>query len=114
MNQLNALGESVDNIKKIKVQKVPKKTGDMSKIKFSTKRNKGTKAGFEQSVAHTSGQRYNLPPPDRVREEARVQAEVQNRLRQLVENSKPGTEKIKSQRGGSVEVFVNNIVKWPP
>ena len=27
-------------------------------------------------------------------------------------NSKPGTEKIKSQRGGSVEVFVNNRVKW--
>ena len=59
LNQLNALGERLDNIeKKIKVQKVPKKTGDMSKIKFSAKQNKGTKAqvtqpGFEQSVAHT-------------------------------------------------------------
>ena len=56
---------------------------------------------------------YHLPPPDRLKEEARIQAEVQNRLRQLAENSKPGTEKIKSQRGGAVEVFVNNRVKWP-
>ena len=39
--------------------------------------------------------------------------EVQNRLRLLAENSKPGTEKIKPQRGGSVKVFVNNRVKWP-
>ena len=37
---------------------------------------------------------HTIPPPDRLREEARIQAEVQNRLRQLAENGKPGTKKV--------------------
>ena len=70
----------------------------MSKNKSSAKRNKSTKAqvtqaGFEQSMAPTSGPVYNLPSPDRLREETLIQVEVQNRLKQLAENSKPGTEK---------------------
>ena len=56
---------------------------------------------------------HNLPPPDKLREEATIQLEVQNRLKQLAEQAAPGTDKIKSQRGGSVEVFVTNRVKWP-
>ena len=39
---------------------------------------------------------------------------MQNRLKQLADQAAPGTDKIKSQRGGSVEVFVKNRVKWPP
>ena len=38
--QLSALGERLDNMEKNKVKKVPKKTGDMSKIKTSAKRSK--------------------------------------------------------------------------
>ena len=43
---------------------------------------------------------HNLPPPDKLREEARIQLEVQSRLKQLAEQAAPGTDKIKSQRGG--------------
>ena len=56
---------------------------------------------------------HNFSPPDKLREEARIQLEVQNRLKQLADQAAPGTDKIKSQRGGSVEVFVKNRVKWP-
>ena len=55
---------------------------------------------------------HNIPPLDRLCEEARIQTEVQNRLRQFADNAKPGTEKMKSLRGGSVDVFVSKRVKW--
>ena len=48
-----------------------------------------------------------------MREEARIQEEVQTRLRHLADNVKPGMTKLKSQRGGAVDVFVNNKVRWP-
>ena len=53
------------------------------------------------------------PPPDRLRHELNIQEQVQERLRQLAENAVPGKPKIKSQRGGSVELFVPQRVKWP-
>ena len=42
-----------------------------------------------------------------------IQEQVQEKPRHLAENAKPGKEKIKSQRAGSVEVFVPHRVKWP-
>ena len=53
----------------------------------------------------------NIPPPSRLREEARIQGEVQNRLRHLADNVKPGMGKIKSQRGGVVDVFVSHKIQ---
>ena len=100
-------------------KKVYKKISDPSKIKSSNKCVKKTKTavthkGLQETVAPISGvSNHNLPPPDKLREEARIQLEVQNRLKQLSEQAAPGTDKIKSQRGGSVEVFVKNRVKWP-
>ena len=100
-------------------QKAPKKTNDHSKIKSSRKPAKRektavTQTGLSEHVATTSGtSSTDLPPPNKLREEARIQLEVQNRLKQLADQARPGTEKIKSQKGGSVEVFVQNRVKWP-
>ena len=58
-----------------------------------------------------------LPPPDRLKQELNIQEQVQERLGSwlrknwhLAENARPGKEKIKSQRGGSVEVFVPHRV----
>ena len=96
-------------------KKVHKKTSDLSKIKSKTvKKTKTavTHKGLQKTVAPIHGvSNHNLPPPDKLREEARIQLEVQNRLKQLAEQAAPGTDKIKSQRGGSVEVFVKNRVK---
>ena len=55
----------------------------------------------------------NISPPSHLREEARIQEEVQNRIRHLADNVKPGMGKIKSQRGGTVDVFVSHKVRWP-
>ena len=99
--------------------RIPKKTSDSSKIKSSNKNDKHAKTAVTQKgLAHNmvpvSGVlNHDLPPPDKLREEARIQLEVQNRLKQLAEQAKPGTKKIKSQRGGCVQVFVQNRVKWP-
>ena len=56
---------------------------------------------------------HTIPPPSRLREEARIQEEVQSWLRHLADNAKPGMTKLKSQRAGSVDVFVNHKVRWP-
>ena len=54
-----------------------------------------------------------LPTQDQLRQKAKIQDGVQARLKHLVDNSKPGKDNIKSKRGGSVDVFVKNRVKWP-
>ena len=100
-------------------QKVPKKTSDPSKIKSSNKTGKlaktaVTQKGFQEKVSPISYvSNHDLPPPDKLREEARIHLEVQNRLKQLADQARPGTEKIKSQSVGSIKVFVQNRVKWP-
>ena len=65
-------------------------------------------------MAPTSGFSVHDPPlPDKLTEEARIQLEVQNRLKQPADQAKHGMDKIKSQRRGTVEVLVQNRVKWP-
>ena len=70
----------------------------------------GIKGVGPTSPVHTVS---NIPRPSRLGEEARIQEEVQNRLRHLADNVKPGMGKIKSQRGGAVDVLVNHKVRWP-
>ena len=54
---------------------------------------------------------HNIPPPSQLEEQARIQEEVQTRLRNLADKVKPGMNKIKSQRGGALDVFVNYKVR---
>ena len=54
----------------------------------------------------------SLPDLHVLRNGAYIQAQVEQRLRNLVEDNRSGT-KIKSLRGGSVEVVVPHKVKWP-
>ena len=53
-----------------------------------------------------------LPDLHTLRNDAYMQAQVEQILKDLVEDNRSGT-KIKSLRGGSVEVVVSNRVKWP-
>ena len=89
------------------MSKVAQKTNDVSKVKNSANKVKCAKAlvkhyRSDANAIPTSVPMYTIPPPDRLREEARIQAEVQNHLRQLAENAKPGTEKnqIPKEGGG--------------
>ena len=113
--QLTALGARLDNMESL--MKTGKKTGDSSKIKRSgVKPNGGVAQANLKGVGPTSPPVHtvtNIPPPRRLREEARIQEEVQNRLRHLADNVKPGMGRIKSQRGGAVDVFVSQKVRWP-
>ena len=54
-----------------------------------------------------------FPTPGQIKNDELIQQQVQERLKQLSEILSQGKEKIKSQRGGSVDVHVNTRVKWP-
>ena len=53
-----------------------------------------------------------MPSLQCIRQDAFIQSQVDQRLRDLAQNTTAGT-KIKSLRGGPVEVLVWNQVKWP-
>ena len=98
------------------MKKSVKKTNDTTKIEKSRVKPKdnGVQAGSQEVGAPPPSVQvpHNIPPPSRLREKARIQEEVQSRLRHLADNIKPGMTKLKSQRGGSVDVFVNHKVRW--
>ena len=55
-----------------------------------------------------------LPNLQTMRHDRIIQEQVENRLKELSGLTKKGIDsKIKSQRGGSVDVYVNQRVKWP-
>ena len=116
LSQLSALGARLDSMES-SMKKPVKKTSDVTKIKKSKTKAKvdGVQAGAHRvgTISSSAHVPHDIPPPSRLREEARIQEEVQTRLRHLADNVKPGMNKLKSQRGGAVHVFVNQKVRWP-
>ena len=56
----------------------------------------------------------NLPNLQTMWHDRFIQEQVENRLKELSGLNKEGIDsKIKSQRGGAVDVYVNQSVKWP-
>ena len=56
----------------------------------------------------------NLPNLQTMRHDRFIQEQVENRLKELSGLNKKGIDsKIKSQRGGAVDVYVNQRLKWP-
>ena len=110
LTQLSALGARLDSMEN-SMKKTVRKTNDVTKIKKSKTKAKVT--GVQVPSQEVGAAPYTIPPPSRLREEARIQEEVQSRLRHLADTAKPGMTKLKSQKGGSVDVFVNHKVRWP-
>ena len=54
-----------------------------------------------------------LPQLHTIRQDLLIQAQIENRLKELAEAEKSGTQKQKSLLGGPVQVLVPNKVKWP-
>ena len=55
-----------------------------------------------------------LPDLYTIRHDKLIQEQVEERIRQLPSSDKKGTDpRIKSQRGGSVDMYVKEKVKWP-
>ena len=107
---LSQLGDISKRLNAIE-NKNSKKGTDNSKVK-----KKGTKTAVGTytpvTLPPTQVAAQPLPNLQYLRSDAYIQAQVEPRLKNLVEESKSGT-KIKSLRGGSVELVVPNRIKWP-
>ena len=56
----------------------------------------------------------NLPTLENLKKNVSIQQLVEDRIKELQQISKTSTDpKLKSQRGGQVEVLVKNHIKWP-
>ena len=95
---------------KPKVRAQAKKSKCQSKTKTHVQLSQGRS---DVNIAPVTTRRGYVLPPDMLRHELNIQDQVQERLRHLAENAIPGKPKIKSQRDGSMEVFVPHRVKWP-
>ena len=66
-----------------------------------------------QSVAQVRSD-TRVPSLQEIKCDSNIQVQVDQRLRELADLSQTGiSNKVKSQRGGQVEVLVQNRVKWP-
>ena len=80
---------------------------------------RGQKIKAEVSHAQTQpvvqvGSDTTIPSLQAIKCDQQIQAQVDQRLRELADIAQTGTlNKVKSQRGGQVDVFVRTRVKWP-
>ena len=114
LEQLQKIGKRLDNIENMDC----KKTSDKSKIKGAKGASKSKKLVSTKSDSKSDSRNEThvttIPTFDSLREDAMIQFKVEQRLQELSELAKTGnTQKLKSQRGGQVEVLVKNRVKWP-
>ena len=109
LQQLQHIGNRLDKIENGGC----KKTSDKTKIK-------STKSKPKKGITTKASQQFdtynecNLPTLQSVKEDALIQLKVEQRLQEPTEIAKTGTSsKLKSQRGGNIEVMVKTRVKWP-
>ena len=93
----------VDNASAVRVGRAPAAQGQASPLGSNP----------SQGTVPASGSSLTVPPPSVLRQEACIQQEVQQRLQELAKNVHSGNGRVKSQRGGSIDIFVSNRVKWP-
>ena len=102
LSQLEKLGKRLDSIET-----------NVNKSSGTKVHSKKAKRKVDSSATMSpSSQVPQIPDLNTLRQDMSVQALVEQRLRQLADTEQKGT-KIKSLRGGSVEVLVPNRVKWP-
>ena len=125
--QLTDIGQRLQKLEKTDC----KKSNDATKHKnrSTCTRSKATASMSTKSTASTGQSTVNSAVPDTVtfpfnsigvpsladmRQNANIQEKVDQRIKELQQLSNPGTDsKIKSLRGGAVDIFVKNRVKWP-
>ena len=107
LSQLSAINDRLNAIESTN----SKKTSDPKKIKKSKQK---VSSQVNTSVTLPPPQTTNTTLPDlhAIRQDHLLQKQVEDRLKQLASADATGT-KIKSLRGGPVEVVVPNRVKWP-
>ena len=122
--QLSATGnrlEQLEREKSIKKSKHVKTAGKSARGKGKSTTVKsphshvhptGTPATL--STASTEMETLSLPTLENLKKNVSIQQLVEDRIKELQQISKTGTDpKLKSQRGGQVEVLIKNRIKWP-
>ena len=107
LSQLSAINDHLNAIE----SKNSKKTSDPKKIKKS-KQKISLQVNTPVTLPSPYATNTTLPDLHAIRQDQSVQKQVEDRLKQLASGDTTGT-KIKSLRGGPVEVVVPNRVKWP-
>ena len=110
LEQLDKIGKRLDKIE----SKDSKKTADKSKVK-------GSKSKDTKPKKHSKATQPTSKPSEHMgsnlgvlTDETLLQLKVEQRLQELSDLAKTDTNsKLKSQRGGCIEVLVKNRVKWP-
>ena len=109
LTQLEQLGKRLEKIE----ENSYKKTSDKSKVK-SSKKSSETVTKVKKSKPNPAQSSVSSTTLESMRQDVILQAKVEERLQELTELAKTGTvSKMKSQRGGTVEVLIKNRVKWP-
>ena len=125
---LSQLTKISDRLSKLEDKPV-KKTADKSKVKGSrvpkthksTSVNKTNSTHAEKSTPtvntelSSQSDTAQIPSLEYIRANNQIQRSVEERIKELQQLAKSGMSenKIKSQRGGAVDVFVKHRVKWP-
>ena len=121
--QLSVIGI---RLHKLEQEKLVKKSKHSKTAGRSTRgKNKSTTVKTSHTHGHSTGtlatkststgmETLNLPTLANLKTNASIQQLVEDRIKELQQISKTGTDpKLKSQRGGQVEVLVKNCIKWP-
>ena len=110
LQQLQQIGKRLDKIESNECKKTLGKTKIKSAKHVSKTKTLTTKSKQEPEISHD----YKLPTIESVKDDALIQLKVEQRLQELTDLAKTDTSsKLKSQRGGQVEVMVQKRVKWP-
>ena len=116
LSQLTTISDRLDKLEK----KPTKKTNDILKIKGSCagKEPKSTRVNKTKSVEvekNTPASTTECCSQSGANQNNQIQRSVEERINELQQLAKSGMpeNKIQSQRGGQVDVFVKNRVKWP-
>ena len=110
LEQLEKIGKRLDKIE----NKDSKKTADKSKVKRSKSKDIKPKKHSKATQPISKPSEHMGSNLGVLTDETLLQLKVEQRLQELSDLAKTGTNsKLKSQRGGNVEVLVKNRVKWP-
>ena len=105
LSQLDAIG------KRLTVIESKPASPAKPKAKKLTKKKRTASSSLKPSSVEEAS---NVPSLHTLRNDRPIQDQIQDRLRELSGIDKRGTDKkIKSQRGGAVNIFVKERVKWP-
>ena len=105
-SQLDAIGKRLSVIEK---SVASSKTKNYDYVCGSTTSSSNLPSSLQENTMHAK-----LPDLHSIRHNKMIEEQVEERIRQLLNSDKKGTDpRIKSQHGGSVDIFVKEKIKWP-